>query len=460
MVKSKVLFIALGGSVIGILGYFLPWITISIFVEQSISGFSLIRLLFGTGRGNLFQQIGYQAAFIVPAILLVLALVALLFTGVHSALMLRSNNVTKTSGILLTIVSGIAFLIVVGIALSVSISIREQTGSYVDISSYLRYGIGFFIASLGALAVTVSGILVFQEGTRRESGTADHFAQDQIHPHYASGALGVKNQKSAADNSVSPVPGVGAAQPAQVYPQGQPAAWNQVNLHANQAQPRQQYSGPPGQVWQAPQSKGGPTPPAAPMPQQPPYNQAPAQPGQVVPNQGWNLPPRSAPPPPGQFRSPAAGQPLQPWQANQNMGWNQQPVQPPHGAPFTPPQPRSGNQQPGSNSFPKQPSQFSQRKSQIQPPLNQANNQPPLDKPWERVQYRGPNRAPLTPQVPPVLPSQDTGQGREWIPPYKPPHYGQEDPHTRPDYMTPLEDPEMTRYDRVLDKQNTSNDNI
>ena len=117
MAKSKALLFALGGSVVGILGFFLPWISVSMLGERSIPGFSLVRMLFGAGSGNIFQELGFSADFLIPAVLMVLALIALLYTGVTSALMVRSNNVNKTSGILLTIASGIVFLIVAGIAL-------------------------------------------------------------------------------------------------------------------------------------------------------------------------------------------------------------------------------------------------------------------------------------------------------------------------------------------------------
>ena len=459
MAKNKAILFALGGSVVGILGYFLPWITVSIFVERSISGFSLIGMLFGAGSGNILQELGYSANLLIPAILLLLAPIALLFTGVASALMIRSKNVAKTSGILLTIVSGIVFLIVVGIALLISMTIKRQVGSYVDAGSYLSYGVGFVITSLSALVVLISGVISFQNDTQSESDVLGHFGQVEIAHTPELNMSGMDTQGGLPADNLPPISDPGLTQPLQGNSPSPVFAGHQADLQPIQVPPQPQYSKNNGQPWQPPQNQGWAAPATPQIPQQPPYNQTPPQPGQSSQNQGWNSLP-STPPPPGQFRSPSAGQPPQPWQANQNMGWNQQPVQPPHVAPFNPPQPRSASQQPASNINPKQPSQFWQRKSQVQTPLNQANNQPPLDKPWERVQYRGPKKAPQTPQVPPVLPSQETGQGREWIPPYKPPHYGQEDPHTRPDYMTPLEDPEITRYDRDLDKQNTTNDNI
>lgn len=430
MAKNKAILFALGGSVVGILGYFLPWITVSIFVERSISGFSLIGMLFGAGSGNILQELGYSANLLIPAILLLLAPIALLFTGVASALMIRSKNVAKTSGILLTIVSGIVFLIVVGIALLISMTIKRQVGSYVDAGSYLSYGVGFVITSLSALVVLISGVITFQNDTQSESDVLGHFWQGEIAHTPELNMSGMDIQTGLPADNLPPRSDPGLTQSLQGYPPSPVFAGGQPNLQPIQVPQQPLYSKNNGQPWQPPQNQGWAASATPQIPQQLPYNQTPVNQGKSAQNQGWNLPPRSAPPPPEQFRSLAAGQPLQPWQANQNMGWNQQPVQPPHGAPFNPPQPRSGNQQPDSNSFPKQPSQFSERKSQIQPPLNRANNQPPLDKPWERVQYRGPNRAPHTPQVPSVLPSQETGQGREWIPPYKPPHYGQEDPHT------------------------------
>lgn len=437
MAKSKALLIALVGSVVGILGYFLPWITVSMFTERSISGFSLLGMLFGTGSGNVLQELGYSAYFVVPAILLVIALIALVFTGVFSVLLLRTNNVNKTSGILLTIVSGIVFLIVAGIALLVSIAIRRQVGSYVDVGSYIRYGLGFFITSLGAFAVIISGIILFREGLRIESGGTNHFTQGQPAPFHD----------------------LGFTQPSQGTPQGQVAAWNQAQFRPNQQPPQQPLSGNQRQPWQNSQNQGWTAPSAPQLPQQLPYSQAPQQMGQSVPNQGWGIPPKPTPPTPLQSQPPAIGQPPHPWQVNQNMGGNQWQVQPPQNTPFTPPKPWSGNPKPGPNSLGQQPPQFRQNNSQPQAPFIQSNQRRPLDKPWEKVQYSGPSQTPQIPQGPPVLPSHNPGQGKVWNQPPKPPYFGKEDPHTIGEYISPLEDPDVTKYDSDLDDEHLTGDN-
>ena len=453
MAKSKALLFAFGGSVVGILGYFLPWITVSIFGERSISGFSLVAMLFGAGEDNFLQMLGNTAELIIPAILLALAPIALLFTGVSSALTIRSNNVNKTSGILLTIASGIVFLIVAGIALLVSISIKGQVGSYVGVGSYIRYGVGFFVTSLSALVVMASGIFIFQRGELSESNTLRHFGQDEISHAPASPASGMDNQMGLPADNYPPMPDPGLAHVPQGYPPAPVFEGNQPNLQPTQV-PQQQYTIISGQPWQPPQNQGRTSPQVPPVPRQAPYNQTSPHPAQTTQNQGWGLPPQSVPPSPGQFQPPAAANPPQPWKANQGMGWNQQPVQPPPVSPLAPPQLRSGNQPPALNSFPNQPPKFGQRNPQPQQPLKQANNRPPLDKPWERVRYNGPRQAPLTPQVLPVRPAQNFGQGQAWNPPPEPPYRGQEDPHTRPGYLEPLEDSDKTRYDRDLNNEN------
>lgn len=453
MAKSKALLFAFGGSVVGILGYFLPWITVSIFGERSISGFSLVAMLFGAGEDNFLQMLGNTAELIIPAILLALAPIALLFTGVSSALTIRSNNVNKTSGILLTIASGIVFLIVAGIALLVSISIKGQVGSYVDAGAYIRYGVGFFVTSLSAMVVMISGIFIFQKGELSESGTLGHFGQDEISHAPASPASGIDSQIGTPADNYPPMPAPGLVQVPQGYQPDPVFEGNQPNIQPTQV-PQQQYTIISGQPWQPPQNQGRTSPQVPPVPQQTPYNQTPPHPAQTTQNQGWGLPPQSGMPSPAQFQPPAPVNPPQPWQANQNKGWNRQPGQPPQGKPFNPPPPWPGNQPTPSNSFPNQPPKFGQRNPQPQQPLKQANNRPPMDKPWERVQYKGPSKAPLTPQIPPILPAQNFGQGQAWNPPPEPPYRGQEDPHTRPGYLEPLEDSDKTRYDRDLNNEN------
>ncbi len=461
MAKSKALLIALGGSVVGILGYFLPWITVNMFTECSISGFSLLRMLFGTGSGNVLQELGYSSYFIVPAILLVLALIALSFTGVSSALMLRSNTVTKTSGILLTIVSGIVFLLVAGIALLVSTAIGGQGGSYVDVGSYIRYGAGFFITSLGALAVIISGILIFRGGSRSESISANYSAEGQKESLWVFDSRDVEKQNKVPANNLPPVPGPGLIQPPQGYSQGQAAAWNRSQFQPAQTPPQQPYSGPHVQPWQAPQSPGRTAPPALQMRPQLPYNQTPPQPGPAVPNQGWHLPPKPTSTSPWHFQPASAGELPQPFRANQNMVSHQQPIQPPQNTPFNPTQPWSGDQQPGPNNFDQQPPQVRQNNSQGQAPQNHVNQQRPLDKPWERVRYNGSNQVPQTSRRPTGLPLQNPRQGRVCNPLPNPPFLEHEDSNTSGDYTSPLEDPEITRCGSDLDNEIlTEDDNV
>lgn len=458
MAKTKVLRFAFGGSVVGILGYFLPWVTVRMFVEGSISGFSLVGMLFGVGSGNLLHELGYSAGLIIPALLLTLAATALLFTGIYSALTIKSNNVNRTSGILLTIVSGLVFLIVAGLAMLVSISIKGQLGPYLDVGSYIRYGVGIFVTSLSALVVVISGIFIFQQAEHSESNALGHFGQGEIPQSPGSHASGMGNQTGLPVDNQPPTPGTAFAQPQQNPLQPPVLPENQPNFIPSPV-PRQQNSINSGQPWLIPQNQGRITLSTPQISQQTPHDQPPPYPGQTVQNKGWGLTPQSATPPLRRFQPPASVQSPKPWQVNQGTGWKQRPVQPLQVSPLNPQQPRSGNQQQGSNTLPKQPFSFRQINLQAQSLLNQANNQPPLDKPWERVQYSGPRQATLTPRVPPVLPLPNATQDLGRIQPPSPSYSGQEDSHTRGDFFSPQEDPDFTRYDRELDDENSTSDN-
>lgn len=401
MAKSKTLLIALSGSVVGILGFFLPWITITLFSKQRISGFSLLGTLFGTGR-NVLQELGYSAYFTIPGMLLLIALIALVFTGVYSVLMLRSTQVNKSSGIIITIVAGIAFLFVTGIAIIVSSTFRQQVGAYVDLSSYIGFGAGLFITSLGALVVSVAGFLIFKEYSPTNTVPT---AQANLASLWSK-IWGQKNSNAQSSIFTPSSQGAGLAQP----PQGQVAARDQAHFHPIQPSP---------------------LPTAGNTPQSPYYQNA-SKPWETVRNQGGGLPNKptfpQALPPTGQRQSPATGQPMQPWQGNPHPGQSR----------FTP-SPQAFNQ----NTFPDQWQQ------------DQFSPQPPLDKPWERVQYHGPSQAPRKPVIPPL---QNSGQGRVWNPPPMPPYMGQTDPVTTGDYISPIDDTDMTRYDRDLGKNFLADD--
>lgn len=452
MAKNKALLFALGGSFAGILGYFLPWVTISVFVQRSFSGFSLIRMLFGVGSGNVLQELGYSANLIIPALLLSLVPIALLFTGVYSALMVKSGNANKKYGGVITIVSGIVLLIVTGIALLVSITIKEQVGSYVDIGSFIRYGIGFVVTSLSALVVIISGIIIFLKMEPSESNASGYFGQGEISQSLRSLVSDMKSHTKLPVDNHPPISNITLARSPQNHLQSPILAGNQTNLRSSPAA-KQQYSESSGQPFLTPQNQGWATSPMPQVSQQTPYNQVP-------PYLGQNLKPQSPTLPPENPQYPASVQTPKTWRANQGVGWKQRRVQPMLVAPFNPPQHWSGNQQQGVNKLPRQPLGFGQRNSQDQPPLNQADNQNPFDKPWERIRYSGPQRATLTPRVPPILPSPNSAQDQGWIQPPNSPYFGQEDSNNRKDYLSPQEeDPEITRYDSEMYNEIKTSDN-
>lgn len=330
MKKGPAILVAMIGSIVGVLGFFLNWI--KIFGFETFSGFQLIQLLLS----NYFSDFGVSTT--LYGIFILLALIALVLAAILCIFVFRDRPARKGEAILLIILGGITVLI--------AILFKSNL-------SYFESGPGFYLTILGAIAVIVGGVMAMMAAPDTGPVSLQSLKRDV----YQSAQTAKFEIGKTARNVSSNIA------------QGQNRNWT-----ANQQQWGQN---PPPQNWSQQQQSYA----------QPPQWQA-KQP------QDWSQQQQQYPQPsqtPDWSQQQSYGQAAQ-WQSTQQQDWaHQPPIQPSQAQDWTQ-QPTQSYDQASQGQIP-QPNDWSQAQQQPMqpsswtPPQQQASpppdlNQSPTDGRW------------------------------------------------------------------------------